>query len=212
MWTECFTTIKANFMLCIFYHNRKTKSWHPTWHRVALKTAKQVIFASEFRTTLQVFGDRCHIVHSNIPWVLIFVEWMNEEAHSGKLAALSPTSHSIPISLPHLHQRVLVNRVSSDSHVQGTFGSHFAHTPSSRINVPSNRRLCSQRPPKQGSLWSPCYVFTTLWLMRHSFRSFLLKFKPPTPTHPILFPWDMWEEALGDRWGLLHRAEGGGRG
>lgn len=30
--------------------------------------------------------------------------------------------------------------------------------------------------------------------MGHSSMSFLLWSKPPTPTHPILFPWEMWEE------------------
>lgn len=50
------------------------------------------------------------------------------------LLALSPPPTLPTISLPHLLQRVVVSRASSDSHVQGTFGSHFA--PSSRIPLP----------------------------------------------------------------------------
>lgn len=96
------------------------------------------------------------------------------------------------------------------SHVKGTFGNHFVRVSSPRNKCSRRSMSMFSRAAKEGVSLIPLgHIFNTLWLMGPSSTSFLLCFKPPTPTRffsPEKCERELWETGGGCQAG---RREGG---
>lgn len=126
-------------------------------------------------------------------------EWMNRQGHCGNAACPQSYLHP-PSSLPHPRERAVVNQLSCDAPCGRDLQELFCLCSFPRNKCSRKSMSIFLKAAKEEVSPIPLgLVFNVLWSMGHSSMSFLLWFKPPTPTHPILFPWEMWEGALRDR-------------
>lgn len=136
-------------------------------------------------------------------------EWMNEWCHNGN--PVCPHSYlplHLPSSLPHPRQRAAVSHLGFDDPCGRDHWKSFVHAPSSRKKRFSQSTFMFSKASEEEVLLIPRVTFQMLldwWGILPHFS--LLRFKPPTPTHPILFPWEMWQPAGRNRWGVPHSAK-----
>lgn len=133
------------------------------------------------------------------------------ECHSGN--PVCPHSYlplHPPSSLPHPCQRAAVSRLGFDGPCGRDHRKSFVHAPSSRKKRFRQSTSMFLKAAKEEISLIPRVTFSTLfdwWGVLPHFS--LLWVKPPTLTYPILLPWEMWEAAGRNRWGVPRSAKGG---